>query len=192
MTLLEFDQFLQALAFAAHQHRHQRRKGAEMLPYINHPIALVHILWHEATIQDPVVLTSALLHDTVEDTGASFEQIDRQFGPEVGAILRQLTDDKTLPKATRKQQQIDHAPHLCDRAKLVKLADKIHNLRDLHDNPPPAWSAERRRDYCQWAKRVVDALGGVHPPLEALFDQAYHQAMTHLEPPSTGVAPPHC
>ncbi|WP_080807648.1 HD domain-containing protein [Halomicronema hongdechloris] len=184
MMAPDFDQFLQALAFAAHQHRHQRRKGAETLPYINHPIALVHILWHEATIQDPVVLTSALLHDTVEDTGTSFEQIDGQFGPEVGAIVRQLTDDKTLPKATRKQQQIDHAPHLCDRAKLVKLADKIHNLRDLRQHPPQGWSLERRRDYCQWAKQVVDALRGVHPSLEALFDQAYVQAMADLDSPA--------
>lgn len=177
MDTAQMGQFLAALAFAADKHRNQRRKNREATPYINHPIGLVNILWHEAGVQDPAVLIGALLHDTVEDTDTQFADLVTQFGPEVAHIVRQVTDDKSLPKAVRKQQQIEHAGQASDAAKLVKLADKIHNLRDLVNAPPEAWPLERRLEYCYWAKQVVDQVRGVHLPLEALFDQIYAQAV---------------
>jgi guanosine-3',5'-bis(diphosphate) 3'-pyrophosphohydrolase len=84
-----------------------------------------------------------------------------------------VTDDKLLDKAARKQAKIDHAAHISDQAKLVKLADKISNLRDVASNPPPHWSLERRQEYFDWAKKVIDQLRGVNPALEIIFDQAY-------------------
>lgn len=170
---------VQALDFAAHQHRFQRRKD-DITPYINHPIALVKILWNEAKVSDVTVIIAALLHDTVEDTDTTFADLEERFGPEVMNVVREVTDDKSLPKATRKQLQIEHAPHLSDRAKLVKLADKTANLRDMLVAPPVDWSLQRQQDYFEWAKTVVDRLRGVHPVLESLFDEAYANGLNHL------------
>jgi GTP diphosphokinase / guanosine-3',5'-bis(diphosphate) 3'-diphosphatase len=167
------DMVLKALAFAAHKHRDQRRKDVESSPYINHPISLANILCNEAGITDPIVICSALLHDTVEDTETSPEELADEFGQEISRIVLEVTDDKSLPKAIRKQRQVDGAEHISDPAKLVKLADKVSNLRDMAHAPPAGWDLSRRREYFDWAKQVIDRLRGVHPALEAVFDQAY-------------------
>jgi GTP diphosphokinase / guanosine-3',5'-bis(diphosphate) 3'-diphosphatase len=164
---------LRALAFAAHKHRDQRRKDAEASPYINHPIALADVLVNEGGVSDVEVLCAALLHDTVEDTDTTPEELHKEFGPRIARIVAEVTDDKALPKADRKRLQIEHAPGLSPEAKLVKLADKICNLRDVLHRPPAQWGAERRREYFDWAKRVVDGVRGAHPALEAAFDNAY-------------------
>lgn len=166
-------QFLAALSFAAYKHRNQRRKDTAKTPYINHPIAVANILLNEAGITDEVVLISALLHDTVEDTETSFEEIEQQFGTQIKNVVAEVTDDKSLPRAKRKQAQIDHASKLSDRAQLVKLADKTANLRDMASAPPDGWSASRVDDYLEWGKQVIDQIRGRHAQLEALFDMAY-------------------
>jgi len=169
----DLKRLLKALAFAAHKHRDQRRKDVESSPYINHPIALVNILCNEGHVTDTNVICAALLHDTVEDTDTTLEELEREFGGEIRAIVMDVTDDKTLEKAERKQRQIEHAAHISDQAKLVKLADKISNLRDVASNPPPDWDLRRRQGYFEWAKAVIDRLRGVHGPMEAIFDEAY-------------------
>jgi GTP diphosphokinase / guanosine-3',5'-bis(diphosphate) 3'-diphosphatase len=165
---------LSAATFAAERHRDQRRKGKHASPYINHPLALASLL-AERGERDPTLLMAALLHDTVEDTATSFEDIEHAFGREVADIVREVTDDKRLPKAERKRLQIEHAAHLSRPAKLVKLADKICNLHDMVVSPPTDWSLERRREYFDWAKAVVDPMRGVHPELEALFDREFRR-----------------
>jgi len=165
--------FVDAVAFAAAKHRTQRRKDVEASPYINHPIALAHVLAFEAQVSDEHVLAAAMLHDTLEDTQTSFAELKQRFGLAIAKTVAEVTDDKTLPKRTRKALQIEHAPHLSKRAKLVKLADKICNLRDVAANPPRDWPLWRRRKYFDWAKQVVDGLRGVHPRLEAIFDDTY-------------------
>ena len=162
----------EALQFAAHKHRDQRRKDPEASPYINHPIALAHILW-SGGIEDPLVICAALLHDTVEDTETTEAELVQRFGPKVASVVMEVTDDKSLPKARRKALQVEHAPHLTREAKLVKLADKTCNLRDMATNPPAGWPLERRIEYFDWAKEVVDGLRGSHAVLEAIFDAAY-------------------
>jgi len=164
---------LQALAFAADKHRDQRRKDAAASPYINHPIALANVLVREGEVTDPAVLAAALLHDTVEDTQTTPAELKAAFGPAIAAIVAEVTDDKSLPKAERKRLQVEHAATMSREAKLVKLADKICNLRDMSDHPPAKWDLARRREYFEWAKAVIDGLRGVHPKLEALFDVAY-------------------
>ncbi|HEY6966790.1 MAG TPA: HD domain-containing protein, partial [Burkholderiales bacterium] len=151
-----------ALAFAAHKHRDQRRKDAEASPYINHPIALAEVLAGEGGIADAEVLAAALLHDTIEDTDTSLEELRREFGERIAAMVMEVTDDKALPKAERKRLQIVHAAGISPGAKLVKLADKICNLRDIAHSPPVGWSIERRVEYFEWAKQVVDRLRGAH------------------------------
>jgi guanosine-3',5'-bis(diphosphate) 3'-pyrophosphohydrolase len=162
-----------ALNFAADKHRNQRRKDIEASPYINHPIMVAKILSIEGGVEDGLALCAAVLHDTIEDTETTYAELAGQFGPEIAGVVAEVTDDKSLPKAERKQLQIDHAPHASRAAKLVKLADKIANLRDVADRPPSQWPLERRREYFDWAKRVVDGLRGTHERLEAAFDAAY-------------------
>jgi guanosine-3',5'-bis(diphosphate) 3'-pyrophosphohydrolase len=166
---------LKALAFAAHKHRDQRRKDAQASPYINHPIALADVLVNEAGVTDVEVLCAALLHDTVEDTATTPEELRELFGARVAGIVAEVTDDKTLPKEERKRLQVEHAPRLSAEAKLVKLADKICNVRDVATHPPARWDLPRRREYFEWAKSVVDRLRGADPRLEAAFDRAYAQ-----------------
>jgi len=164
---------LKALAFAAHKHRDQRRKDAQASPYINHPIALADVLVNEGGVTDVEVLCAALLHDTVEDTATTHEELANAFGSRIARIVGEVTDDKLLPPAERKRLQVEHAPRLSQEAKLIKLADKICNLRDIVVRPPAKWDVQRRREYFDWAKRVVGGVRGVHPRLEAAFDEAY-------------------
>jgi guanosine-3',5'-bis(diphosphate) 3'-pyrophosphohydrolase len=164
---------IDAIAFAAHRHRNQRRKDVEASPYINHPIALARVLAVEAGIKDEKTLLAAVLHDTLEDTETSFEELREHFGLTVAETVAEVSDDKSLTSARRKQLQIEHAPHLSKRAKFVKLADKICNLRDVAAHPPHDWPLARRREYFDWANSVIDGLRGTHPTLENLFDAAY-------------------
>ena len=164
---------LKAIAFAADKHRNQRRKDKIASPYINHPIALADVLANEAGIEDEKVLIAAVLHDTIEDTDTTEPELAKLFGDEITAIVLEVTDDKALPKAERKRLQIEHALTISRRAKLVKLADKICNLRDMASNPPAEWSLERRQEYFDWAKAVIDGLRSSHPTLERLFDEAF-------------------
>jgi guanosine-3',5'-bis(diphosphate) 3'-pyrophosphohydrolase len=166
---------ISAIAFAAEKHRTQRRKDAEASPYINHPIALANVLANEGGIEDPVVLCAAVLHDTLEDTETTAAELEALFGSEVTAIVLEVTDDKSLEKHVRKQRQIEHAPHASPRAKLVKLADKICNLRDILAAPPADWPLERKRAYFDWAARVVEGLRGVHPRLEMVFHRLHER-----------------
>ena len=171
MTSLEL--VLDALAFAAEKHRDQRRKDPEASPYVNHPIALARILTHEGGIKDAYVLSAALLHDTVEDTETTIGELKRRFGPRVASLVAEVTDDKRLPSATRKRLQVEHAAQLSRGARLVKLADKIANLRDLKKSPPADWTLERRQQYLDWARDVVEQMRGTNDALEREFDKAY-------------------
>jgi len=161
---------LEAAAFAAEKHRGQRRKDASASPYINHPLEVASLIAGEGGVSDPVVLCAALLHDTIEDTQTTREELVEAFGLEVADVVREVTDDKALPKEERKRLQISHAAKASPRAKVVKLADKICNLRDILDHPPATWSAERKAEYFDWATRVVAGLRGTNPRLEAIFD----------------------
>jgi guanosine-3',5'-bis(diphosphate) 3'-pyrophosphohydrolase len=166
----EIGLILKAVQFAAEKHRNQRRKDAEASPYINHPIALAGVLCHEGGVDDAVVLCAALLHDTIEDTDTTSQELAEAFGPDIASVVLEVTDDKSLPKAERKRLQIEHARAASQRAKLVKLADKICNLRDIAATPPADWTEARKSEYYAWARQVVEGLRGTHPPLEIVFD----------------------
>jgi len=135
-----------ALAFAAYKHRLQRRKDPEASPYINHPIALAHVLTDEAGMTNARLLAAAILHDTIEDTETTYEELRERFGKTIAGVVREVSDDTTLPKAERKRLQIEHAEQLSRRARLVKLADKICNVRDVAANAPHDWPLARRRE----------------------------------------------
>jgi guanosine-3',5'-bis(diphosphate) 3'-pyrophosphohydrolase len=166
-------ELIDAMAFASARHRDQRRKDVCASPYINHPIQLVDVLCNEAGIGDVKVLVAATLHDTIEDTETTEQELIDNFGVEIASIVMEVSDDSSLCKADRKQAQIVTASSLSHEAKLVKLADKICNLRDVADNPPAGWDLQRRQDYFDWAKAVIDELRGINARLEAIFDDTY-------------------
>jgi guanosine-3',5'-bis(diphosphate) 3'-pyrophosphohydrolase len=160
---------LKALHFAADKHRDQRRKDEDASPYINHPIEVAELLARIGGVTDLITLQGAILHDTIEDTDTSPEELEREFGPEVRRVVEEVTDDKNLPKADRKRLQIEHAPHISERARLVKLADKMSNVRSVTVTPPATWPLERRQEYLDWTEQVIAGLRGVNPSLEKLY-----------------------
>ena len=149
---------VRAADFAAVKHRGQRRMNGDF-PYINHPLGVARILTEEAGVTDATTLAAAILHDTLEDTDATSAELSAAFGAQIAAIVGEVSDDTTQSKVERKRQQIRHAPHLSAEARLVKLADKIYNLRDLATLPPPTWGPRRVRGYFCWAYEVVAAMG---------------------------------
>ena len=171
---------LRALDFAARKHRDQRRKGSEAPPYINHPISVARILAEDGGVTDAVTLAGALLHDTVEDTETSFEEIEAEFGPAVRQVVAEVTDDKGLSRAERKRLQVERTPVASDRAKLIKLGDKISNLVDLVHAPPVGWTRDRQVDYLNWTLQVVAGCRGVNPALDALYDRVFRESRAAL------------
>lgn len=167
------DRLVAATDFAARKHKDQRRKDSDKTPYINHPIGVAQILSKEGSVTDVDVLIGALLHDTVEDTECSFEEIEKEFGSRVKSIVAEVTDDKNLEKMERKRLQIENAPKKSKEAKQVKLADKLYNLRDLNRCVPDGWDTERVENYFIWAQKVVNGLRGACPPLEAELDKLF-------------------
>jgi guanosine-3',5'-bis(diphosphate) 3'-pyrophosphohydrolase len=167
---------LEAAGFAAKRHRNQKRKGADGEPYINHPLEVANLLANVGKVEDYDVLIAALLHDTIEDTETTKEEITELFGEKVCGMVLEVTDDRSLPKPARKQRQIEHAPHLSPGAKLVKLADKISNITDIINNPPRDWSLERKREYIEWGEKVVKGWRGANAELEKRFDELAEKA----------------
>ncbi|XP_012276770.1 guanosine-3',5'-bis(diphosphate) 3'-pyrophosphohydrolase MESH1 [Orussus abietinus] len=161
---------LKCADFAAKKHSKQRRKDVEQTPYINHPIGVANILIEEGGINNPIVLASALLHDTVEDTETTFEEIEINFGSAVAKIVKEVTDDKTLEKEERKRLQIQNSPKKSHEAKLVTLADKVYNLRDLQRATPVGWTYTRVREYFKWAEAVINGCRGTNAKLETAID----------------------
>ncbi|GMR39823.1 hypothetical protein PMAYCL1PPCAC_10018, partial [Pristionchus mayeri] len=161
---------LKAADFAARKHHSQRRKDPEQTPYINHPIGVAYILSAEGGVSDPAVLAAAYLHDTVEDTETTFDEIEKEFGEEILTIVKEVTDDKSLPKAERKALQVKNAPKSSAKAKLVKLADKLYNLRDIERSAPVGWDERRVKEYFQWSKEVVAGCKGTNERLETTLD----------------------
>jgi guanosine-3',5'-bis(diphosphate) 3'-pyrophosphohydrolase len=161
---------LKALRFSADKHRNQRRKDSAQSPYINHPIEVVQLLWEVGGVRDNDILLAAILHDTIEDTETRSEDIREAFGEAVVAFVMEVTDDKSLPKRERKRLQIETAPHKSYGAKLIKLADKSCNVRNLVTTPPKDWSLERRQEYLLWTEKVVAGLRGTNPALEEYYD----------------------
>jgi guanosine-3',5'-bis(diphosphate) 3'-pyrophosphohydrolase len=176
----KINKLLEAASFAAQRHTGHHRKGDKKEPYINHPLEVANLVANVGGVDDIDVLIAAILHDTVEDVGVKKEEIIERFGTRVAGIVMEVTDDKSLPKAERKQRQIDHAPHLSTEAKLVKLGDKISNISDVTNNPPADWDLERRREYVEWGEAVAKGLRGTNPGLEQRFDEVVRLSRSRL------------
>ena len=169
-----------AADFAARRHAGQRRKGRAAEPYLNH-LAEVALLLAEATEgRNAALVAAGWLHDTVEDTRTSREELAEAFGEDVAELVAEVTDDKSAPKAVRKQRQVDRAPHKSPAAKALKIADKISNLRSLMASPPDDWERARLLDYLDWAEKVAAGCRGANPNLDRLFEQTAAAARNAL------------
>ena len=162
---------LKALSFAAEKHRNQKRKDSEGTPYINHPISVAKTL-ADAGESELKLLVAALLHDTIEDTETSPEEIASEFGVEVLSIVLEVTDDKSLPKEERKRLQIVQASKKSVWARKLKLADKICNVNDIVQRPPHNWTIDRKLNYLTWAEQVLYGLVGVNSLLEEQLSES--------------------
>ena len=161
-----------AMDFAAHRHSAQRRKGIMAEPYVIHLTEVARLLAEATEGTDTELVIAGLLHDTIEDTATTEEDLRAAFGDDVAGLVLEVTDDKRLPREERKRLQIEHAPSKSRRARMIKIADKTSNLHSLSDSPPVGWSAHRKAEYVAWARRVVEACGPTNERLEALFAQA--------------------
>ncbi|HMD70515.1 MAG TPA: HD domain-containing protein, partial [Bryobacteraceae bacterium] len=153
-------------------------KGAAAEPYINHLLEVAELVSSAPSEPDTNLVIAALLHDTIEDAAVTKEELIHAFGADVAELVVELTDDKTLPKAERKRLQIVDAPKKSVRAQVIKLADKIANVRSVLSSPPTGWSAQRKREYFDWSKQVVDALPAPNRKLKAEFERLYRKAGT--------------
>jgi len=172
---------LRAFRFAAIKHRDQRRKDERASPYINHPIAVAETLWEIGGIRDVTIIVAGILHDIVEDTDTSPEELERAFGARICSIVKELTDDKHLPNSVRKRLQLQNVAELSAPARQVRIADKISNLEDIIHSPPAGWSLERREGYVDWARMVIEGLRGSNHALEKYFGELYAEAVERLE-----------
>jgi len=175
---------LQALQFSAERHRNQRRKDRGASPYINHPIEVATVLATVGSVSDLTTLIAAVLHDTIEDTATTGDELEQAFGHEVRLLVEEMTDDKQLKKEERKRLQIEHARTASHRAKLIKMADKICNVRDVTHAPPDGWSVERRREYLDWTEQVVAGCRGASATLERYYDTVLGDGRRALTAPA--------
>jgi GTP diphosphokinase / guanosine-3',5'-bis(diphosphate) 3'-diphosphatase len=158
---------LRAMELAAERHSAQRRKGPGGAPYVNHVIEVASVLATIGGVSDPDVLMAAVLHDVIEDTETSAEEVERRFGPRVRELVCQLSDDKSLPKAERKRLVLEHLVRASDAVKLIKLADLCSNVR----SPPTEWPAPRIREYLEWSRQAAERCAGVSRSLDLLYQE---------------------
>ncbi len=181
--MTDLQDFLRAVSFAARKHRLQRRKDADASPYINHPLEVAAILAGEGGVVDVPTLVAAVLHDTLEDTETTPEELATTFGASIRDLVQEVTDDNRLLKAERKALQAAGAARLSERAKLIRIADKIANIGDVTHHPPTHWNLVRRREYLDWTAQVVAGCRGVNPRLEAIYDRVLREGRIALESP---------
>ena len=178
---------IEAIAFAAERHKYQTRKGISKIPYINHPILVAKLL-SDFGEEDRDLIISALLHDVIEDTTNNEKEIKEmsglileKFGEDVLLTVLEVSDNKNLPVDERKRLQVIHTPSLTDRAKKLKIADKICNILDIKNDPPEDWTLQRKLKYLDWAKQAVNGAKGLNKKLDQYFDQVYEEVFSTLK-----------
>lgn len=170
-----------AISFAAEKHKQQVRKGTKS-PYINHPIELVYLITNVGCVYDSNTLSIAVLHDTIEDTNTTFEELVQEFSFEIAQGVLDCSDDKSLPKSIRKKYQIEHSMDKSKNVQIVKIADKISNIKGISQNPPSDWSKERTISFLVWSLKVVESIKESNILLFNYFCEVYEQEMENLYP----------
>jgi guanosine-3',5'-bis(diphosphate) 3'-pyrophosphohydrolase len=161
-----------AMDFASHRHADQRRKGLRAEPYVIHVTEVARLLAEATRGEDPRLVIAGLLHDTLEDTATTRDELAAMFGEDVASLVVEVTDDKSLERHERKRAQVAHAPHASRRARMIKIADKTANLNSIRESPPIGWTGHRKKEYLAWSREVVAACGPTDPTLEKIFEEA--------------------
>ncbi len=164
-----------AYVYAMKAHGEQRRASGD--PYFSHPLEVAAILTDLKL--DDATIAAALLHDTIEDTETTRSEIDQLFGPDIGVLVEGLTKLKRLDLVTKEAKQAENLRKLLlaiaadVRVLLVKLADRLHNMRTLHFMPPEA----RRRNADETLEIYAPLAGrmGMHEMREELEDLAFRE-----------------
>jgi GTP diphosphokinase / guanosine-3',5'-bis(diphosphate) 3'-diphosphatase len=164
---------LAAARFAAEKHAQQKREGALGEPYMNHLVEVAELIAASSNELDAELIMAGFLHDTIEDTSVTFQELENHFGRDVASLVAEVTDDKSLPKEMRKKLQVETAHKKSRRAQTLKLADKIANLRSILKSPPTGWNLERKQQYFEWARQVISGIQEPNPYLKAEFDKTY-------------------
>lgn len=185
----DIHKILEAVSFSAEKHQFETRKDGDRTLYIIHPIGVAEHLITVGKVYDPNIIIGALLHDTVEDTETTFEEIQSKFGIKVANLVREVTDDKSLPKEQRKELQIINASHKSAGATQIKLSDKWYNLNDLITNPPSDWPKTRVDQYFLWAEEVVNQLPPVNTALKESVDKLIQDYWAVREVPRISTLP---
>jgi guanosine-3',5'-bis(diphosphate) 3'-pyrophosphohydrolase len=170
----------EAADFAARRHSGQQRKGRGSEPYVNHLAEVANLLSIAADGTDAELVAAGWLHDTIEDTATTREELAQEFGERVTALVVEVTDDMTLPKQERRQKQIVDAPRKSPGAKLIKIADKISNIRARILPQPSQEERDDLIDYVGWAEKVVAGCRGVNAVLDRMFDETVTLARSTL------------
>jgi (p)ppGpp synthase/HD superfamily hydrolase len=165
-----------AADFAARAHVDQHRKGLAQEPYVNHLAEVAGLLAQATMGADATLVAVGWLHDTVEDTPVTMEDLDEAFGTEIARLVGELTDNKSLPKLDRKRLQVERMGVSSPRAQLVKFADKTSNIRALVRTPPAGWDRARLVDYVDWGEAVIARATVRDTFLETVFRDAVAQA----------------
>ncbi len=179
-TLNSSRKLLEALNFAALRHRTQRRKGKAGAPYVNHLIEVAHILASHG-LEDEHLLCAAVLHDIIEDTLTTPDDLLQRFGRRVTAIVLEVSDDENPQVWRRKLAQIENAPDMSTDAQNLRVADKISNLRGILTSPPEHWSLQRKLAYYAWAAKVVEACDRAEPSMLRTFAAIHASGSVTLE-----------
>jgi (p)ppGpp synthase/HD superfamily hydrolase len=160
------DRYVQTMRFAAAKHNAQKEPGHD-LPYLVHVVSVaaeVIAALPAAGLASPdLAIQCALLHDTVEDTGTSLDEITERFGANVAAGVSALTKNEALPKDQRMADSLRRILEQPPEIAVVKLADRITNMAE----PPHYWPKEKRAAYRAEATVIADALGASCPFLDA-------------------------
>jgi guanosine-3',5'-bis(diphosphate) 3'-pyrophosphohydrolase len=170
----------EAAELAARRHNGMARKGRGNEPYINHLAEVANLLATATSGSDAELVAAGWLHDTIEDTETTREELARNFSERVASLVVECTDDMNLPKAERRRLQIAHAPHKSSGAKLIKIADKISNIGARIHPDPSADERDDLADYTNWAEQVVAGCRGGNAWLDQTFDQTVNLARSSL------------
>ena len=162
---------LKALNFAREKHEGQFRKDEFQRPYIVHPVGVYGLLFN-AGIENEDVLCAALLHDTIEDTNTTFDELAIEFNIEVAGLVGEVTNNPAISKAKQKLMQLEDAPYMTNGARLVRFADKINNLNDIAEFPPVGWDKAKKDRYVEFCKELIPLLNIDNEYLNKKFKEA--------------------
>ena len=166
MSMFSPDRYVAAMRFAAARHATQKEPGHD-LPYLVHVVSVaaeVIAALPVTPLGDPdLAVTCALLHDTVEDTATTLDELAGTFGPAVAAGVAALTKNSALPKPEQMPDSLRRIRAQPPEIAVVKLADRITNL----SAPPHYWTRPKCAAYRAEAVAIADALGHASAALDA-------------------------